>query len=1019
MAREYPLLQTAGDVQKAITNALNPDTTLSKSSTPADAKSVGDTLSKTSSNLRKEIAVERARIDSFVALPNGSTAGNAELTDIRVGHDGTVYASAGEAVREQAKQILTSLAATDAELQDICTGHDGTVYGTAGTAVREQVKKLDDKFEQYTESVYMTEADIIDNTMISGQDAYYGEACPNQPKYLCTNYIPLEFDKNTDIVVRSCFYVGSGVGFYDDDKNCLLVVSGLNWSEYKLSSLYCGTLQTLVITPPTGTKYIRLTAFKGDTNATSDYTNPSDLWIKGNVFNTKVIKQNEELKKTVDELEAETDFIKQEFGVGVVEKTIYADNSNITDNTGINAIDKVPFQNNDFVMAKIPVTFDYNKPITAKGMLASGSGLLVVDGNENVLLAISGNTASDYGGTSNWDALQEITFNNPDGSAYVMVAACKSTTGYTQPSDFWVKGSVSINETKERIDALRSDVDALRSDVGVISEAEQIVSATEDNITDSTGINAVDEVIFSNNEYVTAKIPIAFDYNKPITVRCHLAGNLGLLVTDSKENVLLAISGNTASNYGGKSDWDNLQEITFNNPEGSAYVKVCSGKTTIGYTQPSDLWVKGSVTTCESSFVSCVNQFYDESQKKKARENIGAISANEVDEKLVNYRVAFDYEAFGLPVLYLDGDISAMTKDNAVDLQYRYKDLTGTASVKWQGSSSVAYPKKNYTMKFDNAFEAVEGWGAQKKYCMKANYIDFTHSRNVVSAKLWGQIVASRKTANTRLADCPNFGAVDGFPICIVMNGEYYGVYTFNIPKDAWMMNMGNGTKECILCADAHTVSNAFKGEATLDGDFEIEYITDENNTDWARTSLNNLINACVNSDGSDLDTTIAAMLDWESAIDYYIFVVLLRGGDMITKNYLINTYDGTKWFFGAYDLDSTYGLKWDGKRFDPATDDNYKFRSVSLQHRVFQLIRTYKRAELKERYKELRNTVMSEDNVAVTFRNFAGAISRPLLDEDNRKWTGIPNTNVNNINQILDWYRLRVATIDAEVESM
>ena len=59
--------------------------------------------------IREEIAVERARIDLFTTLAEGSTIGDAELMDIRVGANGVTYGSAGAAVRGQAKQLSNAI----------------------------------------------------------------------------------------------------------------------------------------------------------------------------------------------------------------------------------------------------------------------------------------------------------------------------------------------------------------------------------------------------------------------------------------------------------------------------------------------------------------------------------------------------------------------------------------------------------------------------------------------------------------------------------------------------------------------------------------------------------------------------------------------------------------------------------------------------------------------------------------------------------------------------------------------
>lgn len=55
---------------------------------------------------KSEVDVERKRIDNLTKLPAGSTTGDAELIDARVGADGKTYTNVGDAMRTQNKTII-------------------------------------------------------------------------------------------------------------------------------------------------------------------------------------------------------------------------------------------------------------------------------------------------------------------------------------------------------------------------------------------------------------------------------------------------------------------------------------------------------------------------------------------------------------------------------------------------------------------------------------------------------------------------------------------------------------------------------------------------------------------------------------------------------------------------------------------------------------------------------------------------------------------------------------------------
>lgn len=84
--------------------------------TKAQIDDVNRNIATEKSERKAEIDVERKRIDNIIALPEGSTTSDAELTDIRVGDDGTTYPSAGESVRGQISELKSDLDYLDSEI---------------------------------------------------------------------------------------------------------------------------------------------------------------------------------------------------------------------------------------------------------------------------------------------------------------------------------------------------------------------------------------------------------------------------------------------------------------------------------------------------------------------------------------------------------------------------------------------------------------------------------------------------------------------------------------------------------------------------------------------------------------------------------------------------------------------------------------------------------------------------------------------------------------------------------------
>lgn len=126
------------------------------------------------------------------------------------------------------------------------------------------------------------------------------------------------------------------------------------------------------------------------------------------------------------------------------------------------------------------------------------------------------------------------------------------------------------------------------------------------------------------------------------------------------------------------------------------------------------------------------------------------------------------------------------------------------AEAKWQGNTTLTTAKKSFTIKLSRKsdIEFLPGWGKRKKYVVKNN-VPNNGLTNILCARLWGDVVRSRMSSlayldtgyvdadlTAKLTGLPQCGCVDGFPVTYAINGSYYGLGTFNLPKEDKLLGM-------------------------------------------------------------------------------------------------------------------------------------------------------------------------------------------------------------------------------------
>lgn len=406
-----------------------------------------------------------------------------------------------------------------------------------------------------------------------------------------------------------------------------------------------------------------------------------------------------------------------------------------------------------------------------------------------------------------------------------------------------------------------------------------------------------------------------------------------------------------------------------------------------------------------------------------------------------------------------------------------------------QGNSSLAFIKKNIAIDLcddewvgdDTPKVRIGNWVPQDSFHMKAYYTDFFRGVGAVSYKLYDQIVRTRGNMYDRpwkkaLLDMSKIGTTtkslgnphvgdyelltdtgarcfpDGFPVAIYLNGEFYGIFSFQLKKHRDNYHMDKSTAENVHLDGTidynilwngtivwGTGDNGFEvrnpknlyaiGGNKYDADIKQEEIAGENevNTwiaagqlpdgtvisskikknlqktakvkkyiqDFANT-INIIKNAASTYETSskteeDLKAFKAVFekyYDVENLIDYLICIDILGDGDSVKKNWQWFTYNGIKWWVGLYDCDGVFGAMHLGDRIGSPRNSHL---GNDLQLPTGFILKYYNDV-LEKRYAQLADVgIISSDNIFSLLQDWCMRIGTDFFKEEYKKWADSP----------------------------
>ncbi|MBS7230707.1 CotH kinase family protein [Flavobacterium psychroterrae] len=376
-----------------------------------------------------------------------------------------------------------------------------------------------------------------------------------------------------------------------------------------------------------------------------------------------------------------------------------------------------------------------------------------------------------------------------------------------------------------------------------------------------------------------------------------------------------------------------------------------------------------------------------------------------------------------LPLITISTDNVIVDEPNILGrfklIESNQNSIVSNIGIQYRGASSQFLPKKPFEIKFwkdeqGNETQDVsllgmhsdDGWNLQAMYNESLRF----HSKT--NNDLW-KLIHKPYYINS---EPQTVSGVEMKYAELFLNGEYRGIYCVGekVNRKLLKLKKHNGNIRGELYkgdswggSTTFSFLSSYSNDNLLWGGFEYKYPSEV--TDWK--NLYDLTDFVINDSQSNFIDTYKGKFEINNAVDYFVFLNLLRALDNTGKNLYIAKYAANEpYFYVPWDLDGTFGTIWNGQR-ENITDD---LLSNGMYNRLLNDCSADGfREKLNLRWNELRNSIITHSNLMnMLSGNYNLLKQNGVYERENIAWPEY-SANESELDYISTWLTNRLAFLD------